>query len=631
MKKGNGIGNAKGNNINNAEDNGISNAKGNSTNNAKDSIVIEFLKMYWYNYILGIAFLLLSSYIQTLVPKYLGIIIDLLEETEIDKNRIMYYIGMIMMTAVAAFAARFIWRYFIMGNARNMECFLRMKLLKHLQRMSVSFFNARKTGDLMAYAVNDIGAVRQTFGPGVALMVNGLGLGLLSIFSMVRVVHPRLTVLALLPIPIIIVIIIKMGGTIRSRFKTVQKNFAAVSSRIQENISGIRVIKSYVQEDLEVDRFERLNSEMKQSNIEMVKASALLSPLIQIFFGISFMINLIYGSSLVKAGEISLGDFTAFNGYLAMIMMPVISIGRIINVFQRGMASYRRLGEIFGVEPEIADSVPEGAAREIQRLKGDIEFRNLSFKYPNQSEYALKDISLRLESGRILGIIGKTGCGKTTLANLLLRLYNAEPGRVFIDGRDINEYTLEALRENIGYVPQDNFLFSASIYENIRFFNDQYGDDDIENASKYSMIYDTIIEEFPKKFETVIGERGVNLSGGQKQRISIARAIIKNPAIYILDDALSAVDTQTEESILKNLKQVMAGKTGIIIAHRISAIKHADLIAVMDHGRIIEMGTHEELLENEGLYREMYRQQHEKTQGREDGEYDYADETEEYA
>jgi ATP-binding cassette subfamily B multidrug efflux pump len=605
--------------------------KGKGIGNVKDTIVIEFLKMYWYNYILGIVFLLLSSYIQTLVPKYLGIIIDLLEEAEIDKNRILYYIGMILLTSVGAFAVRFIWRYFIMGNARNMECFLRMKLLKHLQRMSVSFYNARKTGDLMAYAVNDIGAVRQTFGPGVALIVNGLGLGLLSIFSMVRVVHPRLTVLALLPIPVVVIVIVKMGGVIRSRFRTVQKNFAAISDRIQENISGIRVIKTYVQEDGEVDRFEWLNNEMKQSNIEMVRVSSLLSPLIQIFFGISFMINLIYGSSLVKAGEISLGDFTAFNGYLAMIMMPIISIGRIINVFQRGMASYRRLGEIFSVEPEIADSIPEGDSKEIPRLKGEIKFKGLSFKYPNQSEYALKDINLRLESGHTLGIIGKTGCGKTTLANLLLRLYSVEPGMILIDGRDINEYTLEVLRENIGYVPQDNFLFSASIYENIRFFNEQYGDDDIENASKYSMIYDTIMEEFPKRFETVIGERGVNLSGGQKQRISIARAIIKNPAIYILDDALSAVDTQTEESIINNLKQVMAGKTGIIIGHRISAIKHADIIAVMDHGRIIEMGTHKELLENEGLYRELYRQQHEKIQNRGDGGFEYTDEIEEYA
>ena len=574
----------------------------------RDKIIPEFFRRYGINYLWGAIFLLLNVYIATLSPKYLGIIIDLLEASVIQKTKIYQYIGLIILVAIGTFVTRYIWRYFIMGNARNMECFLRMEMLKHLQKMSVNFYNYHKTGDLMAYAVNDIQAVRMSFGPGVALLLNGLGMSLITVFSMVQVVHPKLTVLAMLPIPVIIVVIIRMGNMIRNRFRRVQKNFASISDRINENISGIRVIKTYVQEEDEVKRFDDLNNEMKQSNIDLVRVSALMGPLIQVFFGISFMINLIYGSHLVKMSEISLGDFVAFNGYLTLIMRPVISIGRIINVFQRGMASFKRLEEIFNIEPEIqnngAENGDDGCIRE-----GRVEVNNLSFAYPGHNEYALKDISFKLEKGQILGVIGRTGSGKTTLVNLLLRLYNVEPGKILIDDRDINEYTLESLREGIGYVPQDNFLFSATINDNIRYFNDHYTEDDIEEASKISMIYDNIMD-FPKKFDTMIGERGVNLSGGQKQRISIARAVIKKPAIYILDDALSAVDTQTEERILENLKTVMKGRTGIIIAHRISAIRHADEILVLDHGRIIERGTHEELVEQGGLYAELYKEQY---------------------
>jgi ATP-binding cassette subfamily B protein len=580
--------------------------------NMRNRIIRDFFKKYWIGYVLGIVFLVLSSFVQTLTPRFLGIIIDLLDSKTINKGQVLMYTGFMLLAALAAFVTRFIWRNYIIGNGRNLECYLRQKLFEHFQTLSVEFYNNRKTGDLMAYAINDISAVRMTFGPGVSLIVNGVGLSAISVLSMVESVNIRLTILSLLPIPVIVFLMLRIGKIIRKRFRTVQENFASISDRVQENISGLRVIKSYVQEEREVDNFDELNNRMAQSNIKMVRISSILSPLTQAWFGVSFMINLIYGSSLVRSGVISLGDFVAFNGYLTMIMAPVISIGRVINIFQRGMASYKRISEILEVEPEIVDKVTD---MPLNKIKGNIEIRGLNYAYPNSIELALKDIDLKIEKGQILGIIGKTGSGKTTLMNLLLRLYNVDEGKILLDGKDINDFTLETLRENVGYVPQDNFLFSATIEENITFFKDAYSDEEIENAAKMSLIYQSIME-FPEKFSTVVGERGVNLSGGQKQRISIARAIIKNPSILILDDALSAVDMKTEEEILKNLKTVMNGRTGIIIANRISAIRHADHIIEMEHGKITERGTHEQLVKNKKLYYELYQEQYKAEQGK---------------
>lgn len=574
----------------------------------KNKVISDFLKKYWTKYLGGIAFLILSAYIQTLAPAILGKIIDLLDKSTINSRAVLTYTGYMILAALGTFVTRFIWRYFIMGNARNMECYLRQRLFEHFQSLPVEFYNTRKTGDLVAYAVNDISAVRQTFGPGVALIINGVGLGTISVISMVGSVNLKLTVLSLLPIPIIVFMMLKIGGEIQKRFRKVQENFAAISDRAQENISGIRVIKSYVQEDMEVERFEKLNDDMKASNVKMVRVSSLTSPLTQALFGVSFMINLIYGSSLVKQGVITLGDFVAFNGYLTMIMRPVISIGRVINIFQRGMASYKRLNEIFEVQPAEKDL---NKILTTDRLGGSLEIKNLTFNYPNAEEPALKNINLKLNRGQVLGIMGKTGSGKTTLINVLLRLYDIEKGKVFFDGKDINDVTVDVLRESIGCVPQDNFLFSATIDNNIRFFSDEYSDEDVENAAKMSLIYQSVMD-FPEKFETLVGERGVNLSGGQKQRISIARAIIKNPSILILDDSLSAVDTKTEESILENLKEILQERTGIIIANRVSAVKNADQIVIMDSGRIVERGTHDELMEKKGIYFDLYQEQIER-------------------
>jgi len=444
-----------------------------------------------------------------------------------------------------------------------------------------------------------------TLGPATAMIINGIAICSVSIYFMSKIMGPKFTLLLLIPIPFIMFFMIKVGRLVQKRFRIVQQNFASISGRIQENIYGIRVIKSYVQEETEAAKFEILNDKMMDSNINMVKVSSSLSPVIEISFSLSFVMNLIIGGNMVLNGNITLGDFIAFNGYLTIIMRPIVSIGRVINIVQRGIASIKRLDEIFNVSPEICDG-----EREINTtIKGEIEFKNLNFSYNNSDKQVLQNINLKIPKGYTVGITGKTGSGKTTLVNLLLKLYLLSSEKIFIDAVDINEYRLETLRKNIGYVPQDNFLFSASIKENIKFFKDIYTEEEIVKAAEISCIYDSIMN-FPDRFESILGERGVNLSGGEKQRISIARAIILDPSILILDDSLSAVDNITESRLLNNIKECRTGKTTIIVAHRISTIKHADFIIVLDEGKICEKGNHKELIMKGGLYYEIYKSQH---------------------
>ncbi|MHB8062391.1 MAG: ABC transporter ATP-binding protein, partial [Ruminiclostridium sp.] len=496
------------------------------------------------------------------------------------------------------------WRNLVIGNARKLECTLREDLYKHLQTLSPEFYSKRKTGDLIAYGINDILAIRMALGPATALSINGIVICGSSIYFMLVSIDLRLTLLTLAPIPVIIIFMALIGKKIHKCFLKVQELFGEISDRVQENINGIRVIKSYAQEDKEIENFKALGDGMLAANIEMVKVSSLLTPIIEGCFSISFVLNLVLGGKMVLSGSISLGDFVAFNTYLAMIMAPIISIGRVVNIFQRGTASLQRLNEIFSIKPKVVDG-QKGISKNI---KGNIEFRNLTFYYPGTTIPALLNINLNIEKGKTIGIIGKTGSGKTTLANLLLKLYNSTPGQLFLDSIDINDYSLDAIRNSFSFVPQDTFLFSASIKENIISFKNIYSEDDIASASRFSGIYESITE-FPDGFDTILGERGVNLSGGQKQRISIARAIIKDPSILILDDALSAVDTVTEAYILKNFETHRKGKTTFIISHRISAVSNADEIIVMNHGSIQESGTHNELISKGGLYYEIYNEQ----------------------
>lgn len=565
-----------------------------------------FFKKHGWRYLPGLLALLINSALNVVPARLLGDAVDIMHKDVIDSGAVLQKLIWMVVAAILIFISRSIWRSFLNGNARRMEMWLREQLFRHLQTLGMDFFNHQKTGDLMAYAINDVNAIRQTFGPGFALAVSSLFTGAFSIYQMSADIDARLAVFCLFPIPILLILILKLGTLTRQRFRKVQEAFADVSDRVQENISGIRVIKAYAQEAPEVDRFESLNQNMRDTNISMVKVSAAMSPMVNFIFGISFTISLIYGSHLVRMGTITLGDFVTFNGYLTLIIRPVQAVARVTNMLQRGLASLKRYSAVLETPPTVVDALQNKHEGE---LRGEISVRNLTFCYPNGDTPALCGVDFELKSGGTLGILGHTGSGKTTLCNLLVKLYNSPKGAIAFDGVDIDDISLDILRGGIGYVPQDNFLFSTTVAENIRFYAPNTSMDDVYAAAKQADIYDSIME-FPDGFNTQVGERGVTLSGGQKQRISIARALVKRPKVLLLDDSLSAVDARTERNIWQSLSDVFAsGTSGVIVAHRVSALMHCDKIIVLQKGRIVERGTHEQLLDLGGVYAQTARKQ----------------------
>lgn len=566
----------------------------------------EFVVKHKWSYIFGIIWLLIVDFIQLLVPQIFRNLTNDFQNNLLDFQSIIKYALLIIVTGVGISLGRYLWRIYILGTSRNLEYYLRDKIFNHLLKLSPNYFNTHKTGDLMAHATNDIGAVRMALGQGVMMIVDSSFMIILSLIMMVQTTNLKLTATALFTLPLIIVVVNRFGVIIHKRFGYVQEAFSNLTDTIQESFSGIRVAKSFVQEDLVFEDFTNINNDNLKANLDLVKVSGTFHPFIQFISSISFLLVILYGGKEVILNRIDLGDFIAFNSYLGLLVWPMMALGFVINRLQRGAASMDRINEILNQIPDIADI--ENPI-ELKKVNGEIEFKKVNFKYPNTDTYALKNLSFKIEQGKSLAILGRTGSGKTTIISTLMRLYDITEGDITFDGVNIKDLSLDSLRDNIGYVPQDNFLFSTTISENIGFaFDEEVPILRIHQAAQMAEIYDNIME-FPNKFNTILGERGVTLSGGQKQRTSIARAIAKRPAVMILDDSLSSVDTETEEKILNNLATIMEDTTTIIISHRISTVKDCDEIIYLDKGTIVERGNHQELLSLNGLYKDLHEKQ----------------------
>ena len=565
-------------------------------------MIRDFLRKYGWNYLPGFLLMVLCSYIQTRSPLALGNAVN--EAANQDWDKFIRYTLSILLIALAVFVTRFGWRWFVVRTSRDMEVFLRDRLFTHLMNLPVSFYSTARSGDLMAYAINDVNAVRMLFGMVFAQFVNAVSSLIFSIGEMGGGIHARLTLFSLLPVPVALVIVIALGNVIRVRAKKAQEMFSMISGHVQENINGMRVIKAFAQEEPQQKEYEKESLSKLNATKRWYFASAWMDPLIKTVFGISYAVGLIYGGQLVIDRVIGLNDYIAFNSYLLMISNPIIMLGRVNNNLQKGLASYKRLRTLMDEEEvSLFDRTDDG--KEIQL---PIRAENLRFQYKNAEEKALKGVSFSLEKGKVLGIVGPTGSGKTTILSLMLKLITPERGQMLIGDRDINDVPAASLRKRIGYVPQDGFLFDESIEENVRFFSDATREEIERCLDIAGMTGD--IAFMPEGLNTLCGERGNHLSGGQRQRVALARALVRKPDILLLDDTLSAVDNNTEKRILEKLKTEFNNRSCVIISHRLSAVEQADEILVFDGGRITERGTHAELLEKEGLYARMYRLQH---------------------
>jgi ATP-binding cassette subfamily B protein len=569
------------------------------------NVIFKYINKYKWKYIAGILILFIVDFMNLYIPQFTGEITDGLESGTMDMHGVMLGIGKIVLVGLILALGRFGWRYYIFGSSRAIECELRNDLFAHLETLSMNYFNKNKTGDLMAHFTNDLNAIRMATGPAVITSFDAGIMTIMVLTKMILYVDFRLTLLAVIPLILLGVGGIYYGNAIEKRFDEKQQAFSELTDQVQESISGIRVIKAFVQERKELKEFAKANLKNKERNLRVVKLQAFIMPLLDILIGFSSVITLLYGGYLTIRGDITIGRFIAFNQYINMLVWPMIATGDSITFFSQGIASIKRIQNIFNEKPEIYE---EKYVKPVKQLNGKIEFKELSFQYTEENTEVLKQISLTVEQGNTLAILGRTGSGKTTIANLLLRLYNAPKGSILLDGYEIREIPIKTLRENIAYVPQDNFLFSDTLQNNIAFGSETKDLELVHKAAKEANIHENIMN-FPLQYGTLVGERGVTLSGGQKQRSSIARALMKDAPILILDDALSAVDTDTEEQILTNLKENRKGKTTIIIAHRISTIQNADKILVLDSGIMAEYGTHEELLEKRGIYADMYEKQ----------------------
>jgi ATP-binding cassette, subfamily B, multidrug efflux pump len=562
--------------------------------------LLPYVKRYRWGYLAGTACVFLTNGIWVLFPLVLGRAAQAIENRA-PSRQLLGYAGLLLAIGLFKGVFQFLTRWIVIGISRDIEFDLRNDLFAHLEKLSYSYYQRRRTGDIMARATNDLSAVRNLLGPAIMYTANTLVLTAGALAFMMSI-SPRLTFYTFLPLPVASVMIQYFGRRIHDRFERIQAMFSEISARAQENFSGVRLIRAYVQEEAEVEAFERENNEYIRRSLRLVRLMGMLWPTLEFMLGCAVVLVLWMGGREVLSNRIGIGQFVSFSTYMGQLTWPVIALGYVINLFQRGTASLGRLNEIMLEKPAVQDE-PGAKDREIE---GEIEFRGLNFSYDGAQ--VLHDINLRIPGGSSLAIVGPTGSGKTTLVNLIPRIYDAEPGMVLIDGRPIREYALASLRRNIGFVPQETFLFSERIHENIALGVESAKREDIHNAAAAANIAEDI-ESFPEGYEAVVGERGITLSGGQKQRTAIARALIRSPRILILDDALSSVDTQTEDKILNHLREVMQGRTTIFISHRVSTVRNADRIAVLHGGRIVELGTHEQLLALNGYYSDLYNKQ----------------------
>jgi ATP-binding cassette subfamily B multidrug efflux pump len=561
----------------------------------------DFFENRW-RILVGLIALLIVDVLQLFIPRVIKYAIDDLTLDIISPSHLFFYGLEVLILALGIGGFRYIWRYFLLGAARRIEKTLRNRLFIHLQALSPSYFSRTKVGDLMAHATNDIEAVRMSLSIGVVFLADTIILGVLTIFFMIYI-HPKLTLYAVLPMPLITLITLLFSRTIHHRFEILQKTFASLTERVRETITGIRVIKAYVLEERERERLSQLSNGYIQKNLNVTKVWGMFFPLILFFSNLSMAIVLYLGGKLTIFQAISTGDFVAFMSYLGLLAWPMMALGWAINVIQRGNASMDRLNRIFAETPEISDS---SAIIRSDLLKGRIEIRGLSFSPRNDGNPLLRDIHITIEKGERLVVVGRTGSGKTIFCNLVARILEPSQGYLFFDGIETHEIPLEVLRKSIGYVPQDTFLFSDTIRENIVFGKMDAAEKEIEEAARLAQIYDEI-KGFPEGMNTMVGEKGITLSGGQRQRIAIARAILMDPPIFVLDDALSSVDIQTEERILEGLDKFLKEKTSILVTHRIAPLRRADRIIVLEEGQIVEMGDHKTLLSNRGIYADLYR------------------------
>jgi ATP-binding cassette subfamily B protein len=569
------------------------------------TFLFQYIKRHKYQYTAGIITLFVVDFANLFIPRLTGTITDGLTAHSLDWNGIKLCLLAIFGLGLTLALGRFLWRFFLFGASRSIEKELRNDMFRHLEKMSVEYYNEHKTGDLMTRFTSDLNAIRMAIGPAVICVFDASVMTIMVICQMMYYVNIRLTLLAIIPMLLICAGEIYYGKIMHARFRERQEAVSDLTDFVQESFSGVRVIKAFVRERSQMRAFARANRHTMDKNLNVVRLQAVVMPLLDVIIGLSSLITLVYGGYLALVGEITLGRFVAFNQYINMLVWPMLACGDAINMFSQGSASTRRIQEIFDEKPEIYDRKDVQPPDEI---RGNITFSHLTFIHRGHSEPTLKDINLEIPAGTTLAIIGRTGNGKSTLVNLLLRLYNTKPGMILIDGRDINTIPLKALRENIAYVPQDNFLFSDTLKANIAFGTGEEDMDAITCATSVACIHENIVS-FPDGYETIVGERGVTLSGGQKQRSSIARALMKDSPILILDDSLSAVDTDTEERILKNLKENRRGKTTLLIAHRISTIQNADVIMVLEDGEAKEIGNHESLMAQNGIYRDMFEKQ----------------------